>query len=364
MSELSTQAPLDPAAVSRVLIIRPRFVGDVCLTLPVVDHLRRHAPQAVIDYLVEESYAPLVTGDPRLGRVVVARRNRSPLDAGRLLVNLAGAGYDLVLDLFCNPRTAIWTAATRAATRVGYPDKGWRSGRYNRFVRPTGKSAIAFHLTSVAVLGWEVDWDAVPALFIADEQRRLAAARLEEHGVTGETRYVLLHPGAAWPTRRWDPEDFANVAYRLVTEVPGCRALILAGPGEEPLASGIVSRVSHPNCRMISDVPLGELPALCAGASAFIGGDSGPIHVSAASGTPTVGIFGRNEPATFFPYRTRLGHRAVYTGVWCSPCDLNECPHVSCLRSISPEMVWSGVHEILERRTPWPDTHPVVLEAK
>lgn len=363
MSELSTQAPLDPNGVKRALIIRPRFVGDVCLTLPVVDHLRRHAPQAIVDYLVEESYAPLVEGDPRLGRVLRARRNRSPLDTGRLMVELARADYDLVLDLFCNPRTAIWTAATGARTRVGYPDKGWRSGRYNRFVRPAGKSAIAFHLTSIAVLGWKADWDAVPSLYIAAAKRRLAAARLEEHGVSGETRYVLLHPGAAWPTRRWQAEDFAAVAYRMVTEELGLRALILAGPGEEPLASGIVRQVSHPHCRAISGVPLGELPALCAGATAFIGGDSGPIHVSAASGTPTVGIFGRNEPATFFPYRPRLGHRAVYTGVWCSPCDLDECPHISCLRSISPDMVWNGVREILARDTPWPDSHPVVPEA-
>ena len=305
MSELSTQPVVDPAAVKRVLVIRPRFVGDVCLTLPVVDHLRRHTPHAAIDYLVEETYAPLLAGDPRLGRVVVAKRNRSPIDAGRLLVDLALAHYDLVLDLFCNPRTAIWTAATAAATRVGYSDKGWRSDRYTHFVRPTGKSAIAFHLTSIEVLGWNVDWNAMPSLFLAEGERQLAQERVREHGLSDEDRYVLFHAGAAWPTRRWQPEDFAAVAYRLVTEQLGCRAFILAGPGEEPLASSIVERVSHPHCRMIAGVPLGGLPALCAGAAAFIGGDSGPIHVSAASGTPTVGIFGRNEPDTFFPYPPR-----------------------------------------------------------
>jgi ADP-heptose:LPS heptosyltransferase len=363
MSELSRQPPLDPTGVRRVLIIRPRFVGDVCLTLPVVDHVRRHAPHAAIDYLVEDTYAPLVDGDPRFARVVKAKRSNSISTAWQLLADLARSEYDLVLDLFCNPRTAIWTAATRASVRVGYPGKGWRSGRYNRFVYPTGKSAIAFHLTSINVLGWKVDWEAVPQLYVPERRCHLAAALVGELGVTPESRYVLLHPGAAWPTRRWEPDDFAAVAYRLVTETLDCSALILAGPGEEELAESVVERVSHPRCRLIAGVPLGDLPAVCAGASAFIGGDSGPIHVSVASGTPTVGIFGRNEPEMFFPYPPSLGHRAVYTGVWCSPCHRDVCSHLSCLRSISPETVWNALREILERRTPWPGARPALLEA-
>jgi heptosyltransferase-1 len=364
MSELSRQPALDPTGVRRALVIRPRFVGDICLTLPVVDHLRRHAPQVEIDYLVEQSYAPLVEGDPRLRRVVVAKRNRSPLDNGGLLARLAGSRYDLVLDLFCNPRTAIWTVATRAAVRVGYPGKGWRSRCYNRFVEPKGISAVAYHLASITALGWETDLRAVPRLHITDQERSLARARVAECGVPNHGRYVLLHPGAAWPTRRWASDDYAAVAYRLVTEVLDCRALILAGPGEEHLASQIVDRVSHPHCRMIAGVPLGGLPALCAEASAFVGGDSGPIHVSVAAGIPTVGIFGRNEPERFFPYPASLGHRAAYTGVWCSPCDLDVCPHLSCLLSISPEMVWDAVREILARKTPWPGITPAVMEKK
>ena len=362
MSELSTQATIEPSSVKRVLIIRPRFVGDICITLPVVDHLRRLAPQATIDYLLEEPVAPLLIGDPRLRQVIAARRSLSPLPSVSLISRLSRERYDLVLDLFSNPRTSIWTAATRARVRVGYPGKGWRSRSYNRFVHPRGTSAVAFHLASIEALGWEADLSAVPRLFLGRGALSAARARLESLGVSGTDRFVVFHPGARWPTRQWGDEDFAAVARRLIDEIPDCRALILAGPNEEELARAVVRQTVRELCSVVSGVGLDELPAFLSLASAFVGGDSGPIHIAVASGTPTVAIFGRNKPEVFFPYPARLGHRAVYTGVWCSPCDLDVCSHTSCLRSISPEMVWNALREIVERVSPWPCEPALVPE--
>src|SRR5687768_14798587 len=118
----SRHTPPAPEAVSSILIIRPRFVGDVCLTLPVLTNLARLAPQAALHYLVESEAAPLLADDPRLARLWVARRSDGPLAQAKLYADLRRAGFDLVLDLFCNPRTALWTAATGARTRVGYPN--------------------------------------------------------------------------------------------------------------------------------------------------------------------------------------------------------------------------------------------------
>ena len=73
--------------------------------------------------------------------------------------------------------------------------------------------------------------------------------------------------------------------------------------------------------------------------------------MSVAAGTPTVGIFGRNAPDTFFPYPESHGHRAVYAKVWCSPCHLDVCDHLSCLRAISPEWVWEVLRATLDRET-------------
>src|SRR5690349_9218505 len=131
MSPASSQTPLDPASVGKVLVIRPRFVGDLCLTTPVLTRLKELAPAAAIHYLAEEEAAPLLERDPRLARLWAVPRQASALQTARLCGALRAEKFDLVLDLFCNPRTAVWTAATGARRRVGYPHKKLRSAAYN-----------------------------------------------------------------------------------------------------------------------------------------------------------------------------------------------------------------------------------------
>jgi ADP-heptose:LPS heptosyltransferase len=122
---------------------------------------------------------------------------------------------------------------------------------------------------------------------------------------------------------------------------------VFGGPGEEALAREIASEVASPRALAITDVALRRFAALLATCAAFVGGDSGPVHVSVAAGTPTVGIFGRNDPVNFFPYPASEGHTPVYARVWCSPCHRDVCDHMSCMRAISPEWVLSHVEQAL-----------------
>ena len=168
---------------------------------------------------------------------------------------------------------------------------------------------------------------------------------------------VAIHPGARWPTRQWSAERYAEVARRAAAQA---RVLVLGGPGEEELARRIASASG---ATPVTGLDLRELAALLASCDAFVGPDSGPVHVSVAVGTPTVGIFGRNEPERFFPYPVSHGHRAVYSSVWCSPCNLDVCSHTSCLRAISPDFVWNALSEILERRAPWPKAERAAVAA-
>ena len=348
MPSQSRHAPIAPEAPARILVIRPRFLGDVCLTLPVVQNLRRIAPQAEIHYLAEEESAPLLADDPRLARLWVAARHAPPIAQARFLGELRRARFDIVLDLFCNPRTALWTASTAAPVRVGYPGKRIRSAAYNRWSSPTEKSAILFHLAALEALGWEPRYE-VPALHLSDPELRAATNHLSERGVPAGAPLVGFHPGARWPTRRWAPEDFVALGRTLLARRPRAWLLVFAGPGEEELATGIAAAVASPRAIAITKVALRRFAALVKLCRAFVAGDSGPIHVSVACGTPTIGIFGRNEPERFFPYPESAGHRAVYARVWCSPCSRDVCDHLSCLRAISPDWVWDHLEWALAR---------------
>ena len=342
----SSHPPIDPASVGSVLVIRPRFVGDVCLSTPVLTNLRRLAPQAALHYLTEEESAPLLVDDPRLARLWTSSRKAGALDQARLAGDLRAQKFDVVLDLFCNPRTALWTALSGARWRVGYPHKKLRSAAYNVPVRPTEKSAIEFHLASLRALGWETRYE-LPEITLAPAELLAARNHLAERGVTAGAAMIGFHPGARWPTRRWGAEDFSALGRIFLAERPRDWLLVFAGPGEEELARGIALGVGSPRALAITDVALRRFAALAQLCRAFVAGDTGPTHVAVAVGTPTVGIFGRSEPERTFPYPESAGHRSIYSGVWCSPCVLDVCDHMSCMRAISPDWVWDVLKKTL-----------------
>lgn len=348
MSNPSSRRLPSAEDIRKVLVIRPRFVGDVCLTLPVLDNLRRLAPQAELHYLVEEEAAPLLADDPRLARVWIARRRGSPLAGARLAGQLRAAGFDLVLDLFCNPRTALWTAATGARWRVGYPGKKFRSAAYNVPVRTDAVNAVEFHLASIRALGWEPRFE-VPALAISAAEKSAAWNHLSERGIPVGSELIGFHPGARFMTRRWQPEDFAALGRLVLARRQRARLLVFGGPGEEELARGIAADIGDPRAIPMVDTALRRFAALASLCRAFVVGDTGPMHIAGSAGTPVIGLFGRSLPEVTFVYPEDRGNRSVYARVWCSPCVLDFCDHLSCMRAISPEWVWETLRGTLER---------------
>src|SRR5438128_4666644 len=180
---MSTERPIDPAAVRRVLLVRPRFLGDVCLTLPALDQVRAMCPAARVAYVTERESAPLLEGDPRVDELIPVGREAGAADSLELIRRLRAFAPDLAIDFFCNPRTALWVRACGARVRVGYPNKGWRSALYTHHARPRALSAIEFHLASLSALGWTAPSDPArqsprPRLHISATARTEADAAL------------------------------------------------------------------------------------------------------------------------------------------------------------------------------------------
>jgi len=331
--------PVDSSAIQAVLLIRPRFLGDICLTLPALDAVRAACPGARVGYLVEAEAAPLLDGDPRVDELIVAPR-RGGAGAWRAVVaRLRRFAPEVALDFFCNPRTALWCFLSGARVRVGYPDKGWRSALYTRHVRPRTLSAVEFHLASVAALGWPVNGD-VPRLRVSPESKEWARAALEEAGVPADATLVGFHPGARWPTRRWAPERFAELAGRFLASDPRGFALITGGPDDEGVVIQAAAGLGRRRLKVVG-WPIARFVALQSLCRAFVCGDSGPLHTAVAAGTPTLGLMSRNSPAMFFPYPASLGHRAYYARAECSPCHRDVCADLRCLHRLTVGGAWA-----------------------
>jgi len=355
---MTSPRPPVPTDVERILLVRPRFLGDICLTLPVLDALKAMAPQARIAYLVERESAPLLESDPRVDDLIVARRSPGLFGNLRIVRRVRKFRPDVVFDFFSNPRTALWSRLSGARVRVGYPNKGWRSSLYTHHTRPRTLSAIGFHLASLEALGWgdpSMPWSSgsavtaaapEPKLHVSEDLRADARLALRELGVAPDAELVGFHPGARWPTRRWGAANYAELAANALATRPRAVALISAGPGEEVVAREVVHALGS-RAAPVLGWPLARFVALQSLCRAFVCGDSGPLHTAVAAGTPTLGIMSRNRPAMFFPYARKNGHRAYYARVECSPCHRDECADLRCLRRLTPSGAWEILSEML-----------------
>lgn len=341
--------------IRRIALLRPRFIGDVCLTLPALDAIRAACPEARIAYVVEEESAALLAHDPRVDELIVTPRRPGALGGALAVAKLQRFGPQVAFDFFCNPRTALWTWLSGARVRVGYPHKGWRSALYTHHARPRTLSATGFHLASLAAVGWPAP-GGMPRLAIPEPARDEARVALAELGVDPDATRVGFHPGARWPTRRWDPHSFVELIRKLLDARRDAVALVTAGPGEVDGARAI-ARPFGARARVIAGWPLGRFVALQSLCAAFVAGDTGPMHTAVAAGTPTLGLLSRNRPAMFFPYDPALGHRAYWARAECSPCHRDTCADLRCLRRLTPDGAWRLLGTMLAR-----EAQPALVE--
>ena len=328
-------------APRRVLVTRLRRIGDAILALPVLDQLREFFPECSIDFLAEEGPAQAALGHPAVDRVLVLDRTFGSLLPAPppLLWQLRARRYDWVIDLYGNPRSALLAAWTGAKVRVG-PARRGRRRLYTHPIPPAGAplSAIAHHLRSLEALGLEPEAKAkAPRITLTGREREEGRARVEA-ALPGKSPRVGIHPGNRWPAKRWPEERFGALT-RAIPRL-GARAVVLAGPGEEPLARRVASGAGGEEIPILGGLPLRAAWGVIAALDALVTVDGSPLHAGPALQVPTVGILGPTEPEIWFPYRSSDGHQLLCREIWCRPCHRHECARMDCLD-------WIGVGDAL-----------------
>jgi predicted lipopolysaccharide heptosyltransferase III len=324
----------------RVLLTRLRFIGDVVLTTPLIRSVRNAYPDAFIAYCAERAAASLLEGNPALNEIIPYDYGspswREQLRVGRLLRRHR---FDLVIDLFGNPRSAVLCLLSGASVRVG-PARRGRGRFYTHRVADDGapKTAIGFHNLSLAAAGIPPTATATE-LFLTHGERGAAAQLLREQ--CGKGPIVAVHPGATWPAKHWFPDRFAALIDRLAAA--GLRTVVLAGPRDGTTVEG-VRRAARTELTVLAGLPLRTMAAVLSHCAVFVGNDAGPMHISAAVGTPTIGLFGPGEDDIWFPYDPAAGHTALRRPVPCHPCHLDFCNregegYMECMKRLEVEEV-------------------------
>jgi heptosyltransferase-1 len=336
-------------------------------TTPLPGALKRAYPGAHVAYVVEAEAAPIVRRHPHVDDVIVAPRTRGwrriAADAA-LARRLRQGGYDVALDLHGGPRAAWLTLASGAPERIGYDIRG-RRWMYTR-IAPRARELRPRHSVEnqwdllAAIPGWPggaPDPERDPVTMTLDEDADLRmAARLAAAGVGAEHEVVVLHVSAGNPFRRWPEAFFADTAAALAAD-PRRRLVLSSGPSDRDAAARIAALARQ---RLRSDgghiVDLGEfdlqeLRALIERSRVFVGGDTGPLHMAAATRTPVVGIYGPTLSARSAPWRSRaIPTRSIeLTDLPCRPCDQRVCApgDFRCLTTLQPAAVIEAAEEIL-----------------
>jgi lipopolysaccharide heptosyltransferase I len=282
-----------------ILVVRLGALGDVVHTIPAVAALRRAFPAARIDWLVEAKHREVVDLVTVVDRVVVlekgtARAWRCAIDA------LRGTPYDVAVDFQGLLKSAVLARASGARRVIGFSIWHLREKTARPFYSSTGDAegghVIRKNLRLLRVLGIDADTIEFP---IADMGSR--ASLILGQLVTGP--YALINAGAAWPNKRWPPERFGELA-AFLAEARGLTPIVLWGPGEDVLAQTIID-ASSGRAVLAPPTRVRDLVALARGASLVVSGDTGPLHVATAVGTPTVSIFGPTNPERNGPWNAQ-----------------------------------------------------------
>lgn len=177
---------------------------------------------------------------------------------------------------------------------------------------------------------------------------------LAQRGIGPDDRLVILHPGTAGPTKLWLPERWAAVGDALQA-LPRVYLVLTGGPGEEALVAEVAGQMCQPPLTLAGQTSLGQLAALLRRATLVLGVDSGPLHLAAAQGTPSVHVFGPSDWERFGPWGAPARHVVLRSGVWCSPCGVfSACPRglaqPECMTQIDDAAVVQVARALLERR--------------
>jgi lipopolysaccharide heptosyltransferase I len=269
-------------------------------TLPAVSAIHRAQPGAEIDWLVDAVHVDFLSLVPILSSIVVLReRTASGWLAAR--TEMRARHYDAALDFQGLIKSAALARLSGAARVVGFDRRALREGAaallYTERVEVgEGRHVVQKNLRLAAAVGAKTDVLEFPI-------RPVESAALTVLRARGVDRFALINPGAAWPNKRWPPSSFGRVAAHL-RERHGLQSVVLWGPGEQPLATEIVSTSGGAAIEAPSTT-LQDLVGLSRAASLMVSGDTGPLHIAAAVGTPVVGLFGPTDPERNGPWDSR-----------------------------------------------------------
>jgi heptosyltransferase-3 len=352
-----------PGHVRKILLIQLGDIGDVVWTTPTIRAAKSVIPEGKLSILVREGFGSLLEADPSLDRVFETKHYSGNLfsqAAGHLafLRNLRDLHFDLAVDLRLGDRGAFMSLASGAPIRItmhhteGLPF--WRPFCFTHSVVPVGDGVIRHRgatehiLRIVRPLGMDTQ-DLSPRLWISDAVKRSVGEILSREKADGQKNWISINPFSRWSYKEWGDSKWAEVIDWLWKD-RGLLSIIIGSAEERQRVEAIIRHCEARVINLAGRTTLAELAGVLSLSRLHIGVDSAAPHIAAATGVPTITIYG---PSSWFDWApVGENHRVILPEMDCVPCHQKGCNgsgHSRCLDELNVERVIPVISEALGR---------------
>lgn len=344
----------------KVLIVKTSALGDIVHALPVVSYLHNFDSSLQIDWLVEKPFAPLLESQKQIHTVhrIDTKLWRRPDHISRAFVEIRNViwllrrkKYDVILDLQGNSKSGLFAFLTGTPLRYGFDKHSVRE--FPNLLSSNRKVAIPGMVQHISDRALKMAACAFPDGTMKTGSTTLTVEEAIYREVENKLRradlkhrkLVLLHAGTTWRTKRMSFEFWKQLASELNRDEQ-LHLLFSWGNQEELVFAGRLKQAVPERSLVWPRVDLTEFMALSAQVDVVIGGDTGPVHIAAALGTPTVSFYRATDRRRNGPRGPK--HFTFQSSMECSPCLLKTCPKETlCSDSVELDGAIRAVHTLL-----------------
>ncbi len=341
--------------LQRAIIIQTAFLGDVVLTLPLIQKLKQEQPECAIDVVVIPRCAEILKNHPDVHEIILYDKRKQESGISGLLnkaKEFRAKKYDWAFVPHRSVRSAALARLANIPHRVGFSNSSGRWMFTDVVLYKQEQHEVVRNLQLLKSLGIQTEEKILPQLYPSQYDIQTVELFLKEYSLTGE-RIVAIAPGTVWNTKCWLTERFADLSSNIIEK--GFHVVLIGGKEDEALAHEIVNTVDSKRISSsVGKLTILQSAELIRKCSVLVTNDSAPMHLAVAMRTPVVAIFGATVPEFGFAPIGEMDVVLGAKGLSCRPCSIHggrECPikTFDCMKSICVEMVQSEVARLIER---------------
>ncbi len=311
--------PINKLVIKKILVNSLSNIGDVILTFPVIDILRRDFPQAELSLVIGPKAKSLFRNNPHIKKIYLFDKHQPFWESLRWVLELKKEAFDLVIDL-----------RNSAVPYFIFP-------RYRTTWTEEGKGTLHMrdkHLLRLrSIYPYESESTERFALYIPEEDKNYFLKQVQPQIGVGQ-KYVVIAPGAAHRGKRWTAEGFAFVADSLIQK-DGLKIIFVGDEQDRPIAEGIKKLMKSQAINLCGHTSLLQLAEILKHCTLAIVNDSAPMHLASYLNIPIIALFGPSNPKRYGPWSSNCIYFQRNSS--CLACDpKSNQPEHTCMEAIKP----------------------------